>query len=98
MMNGYESYQSADGFAEKIQEYDSNAIKSGALGCVFDSTNIINEYSACINVFNKYYFAIMSGSMDTESTLQSFKEELKAAGEDKVIAEKQSQLDEFLGK
>lgn len=98
MMNGYESYQSADGFAEKIHEYDSNAIKSGALGCVFDSTDVTNEYSACINVFNKYYYAIMSGSMDTESTLKSFKEELKTAGEDKVIAEKQKQLDEFLGK
>ena len=34
--------------------------------------------------------------MDTESTLETFKAELKAAGEDVVIAEKQAQLDAFL--
>ena len=45
---------------------------------------------------SKYYNAILSGSVDVESTLEQFKEELKAAGEDEVIAEKQKQLDEFL--
>lgn len=96
--NGYESFQTADNFAQLLRDYDENAIKSGALGCVFDSTNVTNEYSACINAVNKYYYAIMSGSMDTESTLESFKRELKAAGEDVVIAEKQAQLDAFLAK
>jgi putative aldouronate transport system substrate-binding protein len=95
-LNAYESYSYVDNFGQILHDYDSNAIKSGALGLVFDSTNVTNEYSACINVFNKYYYAIMSGSMDTESTLETFKEELKAAGEDAVIAEKQAQLDAFL--
>lgn len=96
MLNAYPSYTSADGFSDLLRSYDANAIKSGALGCVFDSTNVTNEYTACVNVFEKYYFAIMSGSMDTESTLETFKTELKAAGEDVVIAEKQAQLDAFL--
>ncbi|WP_286080928.1 ABC transporter substrate-binding protein [Parablautia intestinalis] len=96
MLNAYPSYTSADEFSELLRNYDANAIKSGALGCVFDSTNVTNEYTACVNVFEKYYFAIMSGSMDTESTLETFRAELKAAGEDVVIAEKQAQLDAFL--
>ncbi len=95
-LNIHTSYTSADGFADLLRSYDANAIKSGALGCVFDSTNVTNEYTACVNVFEKYYYAIMSGSMDTESTLETFKAELKAAGEDVVIAEKQTQLDAFL--
>jgi putative aldouronate transport system substrate-binding protein len=96
MTNAYLAYASVDKFYDILHKYDKNAIKSGALGCVFDNTNVTNEYTACTNVFNKYYYAIMSGSMDTDSTLATFKKELKAAGEDTVIAEKQAQLNKFL--
>lgn len=96
MTNAYLSYATVDKFYDILHKYDSSAIKSGALGCVFDSTKVTNEYTACTNVVNKYYYAIMSGSMDTDSTLATFKKELKAAGEAAVIAEKQAQLSKFL--
>ena len=96
MTNAYLPYSSVDNFYDILHTYDANSIKSGALGCVFDSTNVTNEYSACTNVYNKYYSAILSGAMDTDSTLATFKDELKTAGEATVIAEKQKQLDEFL--
>jgi hypothetical protein len=36
--------------------------------------------------------------VDTDTTLQKFSEALKDAGEDTVIAEKQRQVDAFLGR
>lgn len=80
-----------------MKEYDKNAVEiSHALGCSFDSSAVVDQYAACVNVVSKYYNAILSGSVDVETTLEKFKEELKAAGEEEVIAEKQRQLDEFL--
>ena len=82
---------------EKIHEYDENrAATSHALGCIFDSSNVADEYAACCNVASKYYNVILSGTVDPDEVMASFREELKAAGEDKVIAEKQAQLDAFL--
>lgn len=89
-------YFQSDRF-ELMKEYDENAIAtSHALGCTFDSSAVVDQYAACVNVISKYYNAILSGSVDVEETLEQFKKELKAAGEDEVIAEKQKQLDAVL--
>ena len=86
-------YSSPDGYYDKIKEYDSKADISGCMGVVFDSTKCPDEYSACINVYNKYFCAIFSGAVDTDENLALFKKELKDAGEDVVIAEKQAEID-----
>ena len=79
---------------EKVKEYDEGAVaKSNAVGCVFDSYAVVDEYAACINVMNKYYNSILSGAVDPDETIAMMKEELEVAGEAKVIEEKQRQLD-----
>lgn len=93
MMGALLPYSSPDGYNDKIKEYDSKADISGCMGVVFDSTKCPDEYSACINVYNKYFCAIFSGAVDTDENLALFKKELKDAGEDVVIAEKQAEID-----
>jgi putative aldouronate transport system substrate-binding protein len=47
-------------------------------------------------VVNKYHKALVCGALDPEETLPKFNQELKDAGIETIIAEKQSQLDTWL--
>lgn len=80
------------------KEYDNAAEVTPLLGCIFKTDEVQDAYSACTNVVNEYYNAILSGAVDTDATLQEFSEALKDAGEDTIIAEKQRQMDAFLNK
>ena len=60
------------------------------------NTNVQNEVTACANVTAKYGPALQCGSLDPETTIPKFLDELKAAGADTIIAEKQRQLDDWL--
>ncbi|MNP84439.1 hypothetical protein D3C76_1837450 [compost metagenome] len=48
------------------------------------------------NVIAQYYLPLETGSVDPEEILPQFIAKLKTAGIDKVIAEKQKQLDEWV--
>ena len=52
--------------------------------------------TACANVVAQYYTPLMYGEVDIESTLPKFQADLKNAGIDEIIAEKQAQLDAWL--
>lgn len=76
---------------------DDNAKKSLALGFTFDNTKVKNEITAITNVRNQYKPLIENGAVDPSSgILQEYIGKLKSAGMDKVIAEKQAQLDAWL--
>ena len=62
----------------------------------FDSTPVKNEVAACTNVVNEFSISITSGLVDPETTIPEFVKKLEASGIDKIIAEKQSQLNEWL--
>jgi len=81
--------------AKSIQDWNASANKSKALGFSFNPANVQNELTAIGNVVNRYKAVLETGSIDPESKLQEFIDQLKAAGMDKVIAEKQKQLDEW---
>lgn len=80
---------------EQMTAFNNSARRSRALGFTFDPTNVQNETTACANVYAKYALGIESGSLDPAETLPKFQEELRAAGIDTIIAEKQRQLDEW---
>ena len=63
------------------------------MGFVFDASNVSSEIAACTNVVSQYYNTIVLGLGDTEKLMAEFRAELKAAGIDTIIAEKQAQLD-----
>ena len=69
---------------------------SAAFGFAFDSSPVIDEYTACTNVMDKYYKALMSGAVDPVNIMEQAGQELDAAGLDKVIEEKKNQLDAWI--
>lgn len=81
---------------EQLKVFNETAVKSQAYGFVFDPANVANEITAIENVNAKYFGALQTGSVDPAENIPKFVEELKAAGIDKVIEEKQRQLDAWL--
>lgn len=81
---------------EQTQEFNKNATVSPAKGFAWDNTPVQNQVTACANVTAKYGPALECGSLDPETTIPKFLSELKEAGAEDIIAEKQKQLDEWL--
>ena len=79
-----------------FREDNAKAKQSKALGFSFDLEPVSDQYAACANVVAKYYNALLLGAVDIDETLPIFQQELHANGIDDIIAEKQSQLDEWL--
>lgn len=65
-------------------------------GFLFDFSDLQAEYTACQNIVNEYKKSLWVGAADVESTINEMNDRLYAAGMDKLIAEKQKQLDEWL--
>ncbi|HUM83564.1 MAG TPA: ABC transporter substrate-binding protein [Lachnospiraceae bacterium] len=80
----------------KMSDFNKNATKSKALGFTFDKTNVVNETTACSNVVKQYAYGLEVGAVDIDTVLPEFQQALKDAGIDKIIAEKQTQLDAWL--
>ena len=80
---------------DDMKAFNDRAIKSKALGFMFDSTPVKTEFAAVTNVTGQYRNALESGVIDPEKELPQFIAKLKDAGIDKIIAEKQKQLDEW---
>jgi putative aldouronate transport system substrate-binding protein len=78
---------------EKYRIFNETADKSIALGFVFDPDKVKNEVIASGNVLLQYAGALNSGEFDPDLILPSFLKALKGAGGNKVIEEKQRQLD-----
>ncbi|OMF38853.1 hypothetical protein BK133_01240 [Paenibacillus sp. FSL H8-0548] len=76
----------------KIKEFDSLAVKPSTFGFTFDPTPVKTEIAAATNVLNSYRAGLENGVVDP-SKLNEFNSKLKTAGLDKIIAEKQKQLD-----
>ncbi|HEY5586845.1 MAG TPA: ABC transporter substrate-binding protein [Ruminiclostridium sp.] len=81
---------------ELYKPFNDSAERSKALGFTFDTTSVKNEVAAYNNVVLQYTGAIYTGSLDPEVVIPKFVKALKDAGMDKVIAEKQKQLDAFV--
>ncbi|MGO4497653.1 ABC transporter substrate-binding protein [Paenibacillus sp. 2RAB27] len=80
-------------FTQMWVALNKNATPSNVLGFVFDFTPVKAEKANVDAVIDELYFAIASGSVDPEKYLPQFLDKMKKAGSDKIIAEKQNQLD-----
>lgn len=83
-------------FFEDLIQFNTEGEFSKINGFFFDPSAVIDEYTACKAVIDKYFGPLQSGAVDVDTTLEQARSEMDAAGEDKVIAEKQRQIDEFL--
>lgn len=79
----------------KLDAFNKSAKKSKALGFSFDNTAVKTEVAAVTNVIDQYRNALEAGILDPAEKLPEFIEKLKEAGIDKIIQEKQRQLDEW---
>jgi putative aldouronate transport system substrate-binding protein len=77
-------------------EFNKNATKSKALGFSFDSSTVQTELASVTNVMDQFRFGLETGTLNPEKTHPDFANRLKAAGIDKIIEEKQRQLDAWL--
>lgn len=78
---------------QQLANFNNSAAASTALGFAFDNSRVVNEISACNNVLAKYAVSIEIGCVDVDAELPKFQQELKDAGIEKIIAEKQRQID-----
>ncbi|MBS4207998.1 ABC transporter substrate-binding protein [Bacillus sp. FJAT-50079] len=83
---------------EQMKEHNENATLSPVFGFNFDPDPVKTEIAAATNVLNQYRAGLETGTLDPEKSLQEFNGKLKASGLDKIIAEKQKQLDEWRSK
>ena len=81
---------------EKMEEFNSSAKSSKAVGFLFDSSNYSSEIAALSNIVKQYSGALYSGSGDPDELIPELLEALDDAGINEVIQAKQEQLDAFL--
>lgn len=81
---------------DQLQEFNNGGTLSPAFGFTWDSSSMANQITACNNVVSQYDAALRWGILNPDETLDPFNAELEAAGINEIIAEKQSQLDEYL--
>ncbi|WP_456034435.1 ABC transporter substrate-binding protein [Roseburia inulinivorans] len=81
---------------EKMEEFNSSAKSSKAVGFLFDSSNYSSEIAALSNIVKQYSGALYSGSGDPDELISELLEALDDAGINEVIQAKQEQLDAFL--
>ncbi|MGG1639284.1 ABC transporter substrate-binding protein [Paenibacillus sp. FSL K6-3182] len=79
-----------------FKQFNQEAKISPGLGFVFNGDTVRAEVAAVGNVDRQYQTALETGSVDVDKVLPEYIERLKAAGIEKIIAEKQKQFDQFL--
>ena len=77
----------------QLDQFNKSANASPVLGFAFDNSSVVNEISACNNVLAKYAVSMEIGCVNVDEELPKFQQELKSAGIEKIIAEKQKQID-----
>ncbi len=68
-------------------------LESPALGFAFDSTKIATELTSVTNVYEEYQKSLEYGFVDPEVGIPEMLEKMNNAGLQKIIDEKQAQLD-----
>ncbi len=82
--------------ADYRQQLKNSAIENIYTGFSFNSDPVKNEYAAIQNVMTQYYVPLKLGYVDPVQGFEQLKQQLNAAGLDKVQAELQNQLTAFL--
>ena len=81
---------------EKFKAFNEQAEPSKTLGFIFDTTPVKNEIAAFNNAKGEFSPGLLSGTLDPDEYLPKFQEKIRSIGGDKIIAEIQKQLDEWL--
>ena len=78
---------------DQFREYNAETVKSTVLGFTPDLSKLAVQIENIEGVWRKYYSSLMTGTVDVDSILPKFNEELKQAGIEEVRMNVQKQLD-----
>ncbi len=92
----YTKLDESPNYPGSIKDFNEKVQPSKALGFIFNTSNVEKEIQACDDVWYEYMPALRIGAKDPDVYLPRMIQALKAAGSDKIIAEKQNQLDAWL--
>ncbi len=82
---------------DQVKKINSETPITGLIGFNFDATSVKQKIADCRAVTNEFMLALASAEfVDKDAKLAEFRQRLKSAGADEIIAEKQRQLNEFL--
>lgn len=81
---------------EQTIKINETAKSSPIIGFKFIAEPVTAEIANIQTVLDQYLPGLTTGTVDPKSNLDEFRDKLKKAGIDKVVAEGQKQLDEFL--
>ncbi len=84
-----------DDIWEKYQQFNDDAIKSEALGFVFDSSSVASELANANNVYAEFIPPILCGAVDPEVYVPQAIEKFKKAGIDKILDEVNRQYEQW---
>lgn len=90
--NGYVWHGNDPALWTKLAEWNKTGTVSKAYGFVFNNASVANEIAAVQNVYDQYRMSLECGVVDPTSTLSEMNTKLYAAGLQKIIDEKQKQL------
>lgn len=86
---------------EEVNQYDEvaalneSATASPILGFSFDTTDVVDQLSSCIEIYNRYKSELLTGTIDPEQGVTDMMSEMRAAGFDDIVAAAQSQIDAY---
>ena len=80
---------------DEVLELNNNAVPSVLLGFFFDTTNVQDQLSSCIEIYNRYKNEVLTGTIDPATSVPQMMEEMRAAGFDEIVAEAQAQIDAY---
>jgi putative aldouronate transport system substrate-binding protein len=80
---------------EMAEEFNKTAKTSALLGYSFDPAPVQNEIAACANVYSELAISLNTGAVDPDKYASQLVTKMKEAGADKIIAEKQKQIDQW---
>ncbi|MNQ99812.1 hypothetical protein D3C85_1155620 [compost metagenome] len=81
---------------EQTAKINAEAEVSQLNGFVFNSEPVKTEQANVKAVQDEYYQGLATGTLDTDKYLPIYEEKLQKAGADKIVAERQKQLDAWL--
>ena len=80
---------------EEIHRFNETAMKSPALGFVFDDSDVKVECEMCFGIVNMYLSGFLCGAFDVDQMFPKMIERLEDGGIDLIIEEKQRQLERW---
>jgi putative aldouronate transport system substrate-binding protein len=87
-----------DNVWQETIKLNERAAQSKLMGFVFDTEPVKAEVAQAQSVADEFLSSLLTGAVDPDKYLPQFLDKLKTAGADRIVAEKQKQINEWKAK